>query len=257
MSFTNVLLRSLSSSDLSLIEPSFSTVELSLSHIVEQAGVEVESVHFVESGLLSIVSEYEAGREVEVGIIGREGFTNVGITLGDRFAVHKTNVQIAGVAIRLPAKVLAEAMDRSQTLRRRLALFTRALEIQTASTASANGRANLEERLARWLLMVQDRMDSDVLSITHEFLAQMLCCRRPGVTVGLHLLEGKGYIRSTRGRVAVMDRAGLEDASNGSYGRAEREYARLLEEDFRSLRAPGAAFKAKMQEILSRNGRAE
>lgn len=111
--------------------------------------------------------------------------------------------------------------------------YARSFELQVASTASANGRALLEQRLARWLLMVQDRLQTNSFEITHDFMAQMLCTRRPGVTVAIHLLEGRGYILSTRGQIEIRSRDGLLEEANGAYGKAEAHYARLLGWDFR------------------------
>jgi hypothetical protein len=104
----------------------------------------------------------------------------------------------------------------------------RAFAIQVAFTALANGRAKLEERLARWLLMVHDRVVGDRIVLTHEYMAVMLGVRRPGVTVALHILEGKGAIRSHRGEVVIKDREGLAAEAGGGYGQPETEYARLL-----------------------------
>jgi CRP-like cAMP-binding protein len=191
----------------------------------------VEYVYFVEEGMLSVVSKMETGRDVEVGIIGLEGMSGSSVVLGDSRSCHETNVQVAGWAIRLLAPTLLQAIRRSRSLLDLLLLYTRTLDLQTASTATANGRAKLEERLARWLLMTHDRVGSDRINITHEFLANMLACRRPGVTVALHLLEGKGLIRSNRGQIIILDRQGLKIEANGSYGAAEREYERLLGED--------------------------
>jgi CRP-like cAMP-binding protein len=245
MSFTNILLGKLSPPDIALLQPSLSMVDLRLHDTVDRAGSKVEHIYFVETGMLSLVSQYETGREIEIGMIGREGFSGVGVALDDAYAVYDTNVQVAGSAARISASDLSRAMSESRSLHLALLRFTRALEIQTASTASANGRAKLESRLARWLLMVQDRLDTDIFEITHEFLAQMLCCRRPGVTVALHLLEGKGLLRSTRGQIAILDRVGLEEEADGAYGRAEAEYTRLIGEDFRLRRTFGAGVKAR------------
>jgi CRP-like cAMP-binding protein len=100
--------------------------------------------------------------------------------------------------------------------------------IQVVQTALANGRAKIEERLARWLLMAQDRLDDGNLQLTHEFIALMLGVRRPGVTDAINDLEGKGLIRSARGRVRIVDRKGLEAAAGGIYGVPEAEYRRLI-----------------------------
>ena len=100
--------------------------------------------------------------------------------------------------------------------------------IQTAHTVLAQGRAKLEERLARWLLMSHDRAEGDELPLTHEFLALMLGVRRAGVTMATHLLEGRGVIRATRGQLMVVDRKGLEEIAGGTYGVPEAEYRRLI-----------------------------
>jgi CRP-like cAMP-binding protein len=105
--------------------------------------------------------------------------------------------------------------------------YARAFSIQVATTALANGRSKLDERLARWLLMVSDRVGT-TFPITHEFISLMLGVRRPGVTLAIQILEGKGMIRASRGSVTILDRHGLIGLANGSYGFAEAHYARLL-----------------------------
>lgn len=231
--FRNLLLRKMRPEDWDILRSAAESVDLETFTVLESPGKRVEHVYFVEEGMLSIVSKMNTRRDVEVGVVGKEGMSGIAVVLGDEVSSLETNVQITTTAIRLPVPVLQDAILRSRTLLDLLLLYARSLDLQTASTASANGRAKLEERLARWLLMTHDRVDSDRINITHEFLAKMLACRRPGVTVGLHLLEGKGYIRSNRGQIVMLNRSGLEEEANGSYGFAELEYERLLGEDFR------------------------
>jgi CRP-like cAMP-binding protein len=234
--FRNIILQRLDPSDLQLIEPHLERVQLERSTVLETVGEDVKFVYFVEEGMLSVISKMEYGRDVEVGVIGREGMSGVAVVLGDAISAHETNVQIACVAMRLDVPSLHRAIEASRSLMGTLLRYARYLELQTAATASANGRAKLEDRLARWLLMTHDRVDSDRINITHEFLAKMLACRRPGVTVGLHILEGKGLVRSMRGQIVILDRAGLQDAANGSYGAVETIYGRLVGEDYRARR---------------------
>jgi CRP-like cAMP-binding protein len=219
--------------DFALVSGALELVPLEAKTIIERPGEPIEFVYFPDEGMLSVISRFETSRDVEVGVVGREGMSGTPLLLNDRRSTYATNVQVAGYAQRLPTDVLMEALYTSRRLHDHLLRFVRAAEIQTASTASANGRAKLEERLARWLLMTHDRLSSDRLDVTHELLATMLACRRPGVTVTLHLIEGKGLIRSNRGHIIILDREGLEHAANGSYGLAESEYARLLGQDFR------------------------
>jgi CRP-like cAMP-binding protein len=117
--------------------------------------------------------------------------------------------------------------------------YVQAFMSQTAQTALTNGRAKLEERLARWILMAHDRTDGDTLDLTHEFLALMLGVRRPGVTIAMHFLEGAGLIRSTRRAILIVDRDGLEQHADGSYGVPEAEYERLLGVPLKKAAQPG------------------
>jgi len=118
-------------------------------------------------------------------------------------------------------------MEKSRSLRDCFLHFAQAFMLQTAHTATANGRATIDERLARWLLMGHDRVDGDELPLTHEFIALMLSVRRAGVTVAIQKLEKKGLIKTKRGLIVVADRKALERAANGYYGVPEAEYRRL------------------------------
>ena len=129
---------------------------------------------------------------------------------------------------RIDAEKLSRLIDQSISLRRSLTRFVQVFLTHVSRTALANGRETLEARLARWLLMAQDRLDGNEIPLTHEFLSIMLGTARPGVTIVLQSLEGKGLISLHRGRIEIVDRNGLEQASNGSYGVAEEELMRLI-----------------------------
>jgi CRP-like cAMP-binding protein len=137
-------------------------------------------------------------------------------------------MQAAGAGWRLKVADLRRAMEQSPSLHQALLHFAHIFSVQTAHTALANGRANIEERLARWLLMAQDRLHTDQLPLTHEFLAIMLGVRRPGVTVALKLLENDGLVSGTRGVITVLNRDGLKQRANGAYGAPEAEMRRLF-----------------------------
>ncbi|MEJ0042196.1 MAG: helix-turn-helix domain-containing protein [Rhizomicrobium sp.] len=122
----------------------------------------------------------------------------------------------------------ANCWRESATLRDHLLLFARAFAIQVAHTALANGAGLLEQRLARWLLTLHDRVEGDTLAITHDYIATMLSVRRPGVSVALKVLEEQGLTRVNRGLIAIVDRQGLLEKSAGFYGPTEEEYRRLL-----------------------------
>ncbi|HEY4201039.1 MAG TPA: Crp/Fnr family transcriptional regulator [Devosiaceae bacterium] len=224
----NKLLNLLAPSDLALIEKHLHVVSLLHGEEVEAPDKVIDQVYFPISGLLSIVTTLTRERDIEVGVVGRDGMTGVAILQDDDRSPFSTFVQIKGSALQIEAALLRTALLQSPTLATRFHRYARAQTIQIASTALANGRSKLEDRLARWLLMVQDRIDSDRIDLTHEFLAVMLGVRRPGVTVALHILEGKGLIRSNRGEIVIRDRDGLIELADGAYGLPEREYQRLM-----------------------------
>jgi CRP-like cAMP-binding protein len=165
---------------------------------------------------------------IEIGMVGYEGMSGLGIVLGDERSPNQTIVQAAGSAMRISAQSLREAMSASQTLSSILLRYSHVFMIQCGQTALANGRGRLDERLARWLLMWDDRIRPQNLTVTHEFLALLLGVRRTRVTDTMHDLEGRHLIRSGRGQVQILDRDGLKLAANGFYGIAEAEYERAL-----------------------------
>lgn len=223
----NRLLAAMDPEDLALIEPHLRHVELPVAADLEKAGQKAEFLYFLERGVASVVASNAKGRQIEVGLIGREGVTGVPILLGDSVSNHSTYMQIGGAGHRVPAALISDALKLNMRLRDQLARFAHTLMIQTAHTALANGRANILERLSRWILMAHDRVEGDVLPITHVFLSLMLGVRRAGVTLALHELEGRKLIKAVRGQITVLDRSGVEQMTNGFYGQPELEYARL------------------------------
>lgn len=226
--FRNHLLTTMAAEDYDFIEPHLELASLPVGHDVEVRGERAPYMYFIESGIVSIVAANGSGKQIEIGLIGREGISGLAVILGDDVANHAAYMQVEGHGYRVPAVVMLEAMRNSGELRNRLARFAHTLMIQTAHTALANGRANLVERLSRWILMAHDRVDGNVIPITHEFLALMLGVRRAGVTVALHELEGRRLIKAIRGQITVLDRAGTEKLANGFYGQPEGEYFRLV-----------------------------
>ena len=134
-----------------------------------------------------------------------------------------------GSGHRILQEALGEAMAKSESLRALMLKSARGFMIQTAHTALANGRAKLEQRLARWLLMALDRLTTDTVPLTHEFLAVMLGVRRAGITVAIHGFERRGLVTTRRGQLTVVDRGGIEQIAGSFYGTPEAELRRLLE----------------------------
>jgi CRP-like cAMP-binding protein len=224
----NHLLSSLSVADFGLLKPSLETIALGLRKVLEAPNKPITHVYFPLSGIVSVVTASTRKRQIEVGIIGREGMTGINTVLGNNRSLHSTYVQSAGRSQCIKAADLRQAMQKSASLRDGLLRFVQAFMTQTAYTALANGQAKITERLARWLLMAQDRLDGNELALTHEFLALMLCVQRPGVTMAMNLLESRGFVRAKRGIVIVIDRAGLKALADGLYGIPEAEYRRLI-----------------------------
>ncbi len=226
--FRNQLLHALSVEDLALLTPHLTPVKLASRDELERPNRPIKTIVFPESGIISVVAHGARRKQIEAGIIGREGMTGLMVVLGNDRSPHSTYVQIPGEGYRMAPDDLRKAMRERSTLHNILLRFAQAFMIQATHTAISNGSAKLEERLARWLLMAHDRVDGDKLPLVHEFLALMLNVRRPGVTVAVHSLERQGLIRAERGIITVVDRKGLEETADASYGVPEAEYKRLM-----------------------------
>ena len=228
-SVRNCLLAALPPADFDLLRDSFEPVRLELRQLVIEAKEPIRHVYFPQSGIASILADSSEGR-IEVGMIGREGMAGLPAVLGIDRSLHDFMVQAVGEALRIGTDDLRAATRQSLSLQGRFMRYAHALMIQTAQTAFANAAFTIEARLARWILMTHDRVDGDELSLTHDFLSMMLGVRRPGVTVAVQVLEGNKLIRARRGRIPVLDRAGLEEVADDAYGAAEAEYARVMGE---------------------------
>ena len=224
----NHLLARLSASDYALLQPDLKPIELPLRMELERPHRLIDRVYFPASGFVSVVANGKPDASIEVGLIGREGMTGLAVVMGTDRSPHRTFVQSAGVGMQLSSHALRRALGKSQSLHHALLLYGHAFIIQATYTAVANARNKVEERLARWILMAHDRLRTDDMALTHEFLAIMLGVRRAGVTVALQVLQQSALIEARRGRVRVLDRQGLEKRSNGAYGEPEAEFQRLF-----------------------------
>lgn len=225
----NRLLAALAPADLALLNVDLEPMDLPVRHVLEQPGKTIDHVYFVGRGIASVVaSSRNLKRNIEIGLIGREGMSGHAILMGNHQSPNATYMQVAGAGHRMPAKKLRAAVQASPALHGILLKTVQVFLTQTAQTAVANARSMIEERLARWILMAHDRVDADTLPLTHEFLSVMLGVRRAGVTIALQALEKRRLILSRRGAIAVIDRAGLEKIAGDAYGLPEAELKRLL-----------------------------
>jgi CRP-like cAMP-binding protein len=214
----NRLLAAISPGDLALLTPKLEPLTLETRLVLESANKPIKYNYFIDSGLASVIAIGKNGHRLEVGIIGREGITGLPVVLGNDRSPNETFIQVPGSGSRIAADDLRRAMQKSVSLTRVLLNFVNAFLIQTSYTALSNGTASIEERLARWLLLAQDRLGGNVIPLTHEFLSLMLGVRRAGVTGALNQLDRKGLIRLSRGRIEIIDRDGLINSANGTYG---------------------------------------
>lgn len=223
----NRILSRLSRAELAKIEPMLEPVRLNVRQRLETPNKAIQHVYFVDDGVVSVVATGPMRRTIEVGLIGWEGCSGLPYILGAAKSPLDAYVQIEGAARRIAVADLHALMAKSPELTAQLLQTAFLFQIQIAYTALANGHANLEQRLARWLLMAHDRTRGDAIKLTHEFLAIMLGVRRPGVTVSLSSLKKAGLVELRRGVVLVVDRQGLERLADKFYGPAESEMTRI------------------------------
>src|SRR5262245_13601307 len=225
----NRLLGAMSDADFALIDSHLVPVRLDFRKRLQSANRNVKAIYFPDSGLASVVA-VDGGdrRQAEVGVIGHEGMTGLASVMGAGRSPCEVFMQVEGDGHCIDAANLDDVLSESPTLLRTLLHFVHTFLVQASYTALANAKGTLEERLARWLLMAQDRIEAKELVLTHEFLGLMLGVRRAGVTVALQRYETQGLIATGRGSVTIEDRDGLEEAANGLYGVPEAEYERLF-----------------------------
>lgn len=224
----NRLLQALSLEDFALLAPHLEQVALPKGMLLIEPNQVIKHVYFPETAVASVIAINSENRPVEIAIVGREGVVGPSVILGVNRTPHQSFIQMEGMGYRIAAPCLTQALEASPTLQGLLLRYIHVLTVQTAATAMSNGSSVLSERLARWLLMCHDRVDSNELALTHESLSLMLAVRRPGVTEAIHLLEGAGIIKARRAHITIIDRERLEEAAGDSYGMPEAEYERLI-----------------------------
>jgi CRP-like cAMP-binding protein len=225
---SNQLLNFLSPADRAILAPHMKRVSLVTRETLEEPHRPIDHIYFPEGGVASVVGTSNAMGQYEVGMIGKEGMTGLMVVLGTGQSPLRTFVQVAGSALVVGSAQLKKAMTDSPTIRDVFLMYVQVYLIQTSQTAITNAAAVLPQRLARWLLMCEDRLTSRHIPLTHEFLAIMLGVQRSGVTIAVGELESRGLIKGDRGMVHIVDRPALVKLSKCTYGIAEKEYERLF-----------------------------
>jgi CRP-like cAMP-binding protein len=214
----NLILLSLSDSDYGSLRPHLEYVSLPDHLVLHQAGGKLDFAYFPNRGLISLVVVMKDGQTAEAGIVGHEGFTGALAAVGLSRSPLEAVVQITGDGFRVEVGNLQDTLESTPHLLQRLSRYIAIRGIQVAQTAACNRLHGIEQRLARWLLMAQDRVDAESLAITHDFLATMLGTDRPSVSSAASMLQGRKLIQYTRGAVKIVDRKNLEKSACECYG---------------------------------------
>jgi CRP-like cAMP-binding protein len=217
-SVRNLLLLSIPDDEFNLLRPMLEPTDLPRHQVLYEQGATIERAFFVNEGMVSLVVVANDGRSVEVGITGREGLVGLPLIFGYDEAPTRAIVQLPGQGLSVSSKALVEAFVACPQLHALVQRYAFTQQMQVAQIAACNRLHDMEHRLARWLLMCQDTVDSSLLPLTHEFIAQMLGTGRPTVTIAAGVLERAGLIENTRGSVKILNRKRLEDAACECYG---------------------------------------
>ncbi|MCC5663689.1 Crp/Fnr family transcriptional regulator [Nostoc sp. CHAB 5784] len=209
----NKLLAALPASDYQRLIPHLKLVPLEVSQMLYQAGEPITQVYFPEKSMVSIVTTMEDGSTAEVGIVSNEGMVGIPVILGNKTTTTTSFVQIAGAAMQMNADVLRAEFNRGGAIQSLLLHYVQAVYSELAQTAACNRLHTLEERLARWLLTVSERLESEDFPLTQEFISQMLGVRRSGVTVAASTLSRAGMISYHRGHISILNQEDLEATS--------------------------------------------
>ena len=213
----NQILHNLPAQERAVLFPQLELVRLKTHQLLHEPGDTLKSAYFVNSGLVSVLSVFPDGKSVEVGLVGKEGFVGLPLVAGFHTAPTRAITQIGGSAFRIDGNTLAEILRECPKLERSLQQFAQIMAMQVTQIAACNRLHEVNERLARWLLMSADRVGENSLALTHELLSQMLGTRRSSVTVAAGMFQKAGIITLARGDVKIIDRRKLEEVACECY----------------------------------------
>ena len=224
----NQLLVSLPDAEWLRWKPQLERVKLELGQVLYEAGGLQSHVYFPTSAIVSLLYVLENGASAEIAVVGREGLVGVSLFMGGQSTTTRAVVQSAGEGYRLRASGMQTEFNRAGPVLHLLLRYTQALITQMSQTAVCNRHHSLDQQLCRWLLLSLDRLDGNDLVMTQELISNMLGVRREGVTEAALSLQRAGLIDYARGRIKVLNRAGLEQRSCECYAVVKAEYDRLL-----------------------------
>lgn len=213
----NLILRALPRAESARIFPSLEFVRLRLHQVLHEVGESIYSGYFLNDGMSSMLTVQPDGESVEVGLIGKEGFVGLPVIFGFKTSALRIITQGDGTAYRVEVGILKNLIPQCPVLDRHLQRYSMILGVQSTQLAACNRLHEVEERLARWLLMSHERIGGKTLPLTQEFLAQMLGTRRSTVSMAARTLQKAGMIAYTRGNVTILNKSKLEAAACDCY----------------------------------------
>jgi CRP-like cAMP-binding protein len=224
----NIILSQLPADEYAALAKHLIPVELPLDKRLSEPNQPIEFVYFLNTGLISTDAVTVKGEQVEVGLIGREGFSGLAALLDQPQMSHMVIMQGSGEGLRIRSSVVRSEFLKGGTLQKLVHAFAYLQLVQITQSVLCNRMHEVEARLARWLLSSADRMESEFLHLTQEFLSQMLGVQRSTVTVAAGELQRNGLIGYSRGRIHILDRAGLAAKTCECYGIVDASYDRVL-----------------------------
>ncbi len=231
-SIQNRLLSILPPDDFEDIAGKLRPIELPRGTVLATVGKQIEHVYFLTSGIGSLVATTPEGHKAEAGIFGLDGYVPTTAIAEVETSSHDVAMQVAGDAFLMDYSDFRALMDCNRNFSRVVIRSIEAFSVQLAHTAVSNAVHDVNQRLARWLLMCHDRVSGNEIGLTHEFISMMLAVRRPSVTTSLHTLEGRGLIKSQRAMITIRNRSALEEFAHDAYGKPEAAYRRLMKDLF-------------------------
>jgi CRP-like cAMP-binding protein len=224
----NHLLNALPAAEAQRWHPQLESVDLPLGAVLYEPGSTLSHVYFPTTAIISLLYVMEDGASAEIAVVGNEGVVGISLFMGGESTPSRAVVQSAGHGFRLRAPIMKEEFNRAGAVLHLMLRYTQALITQMSQTAVCNRHHSLDQQLCRWLLLSLDRLQGNELVMTQELIANMLGVRREGVTEGAVKLQHAGLIQYARGRITILDRAGLEKRSCECYAVVKKEYDRLL-----------------------------
>jgi CRP-like cAMP-binding protein len=218
--FSNYLLQSLSPAIVDRLH--LSPVRLEVGRVMEAPGDSIDNLFFIEDGVGSMTSSFRDGSEVEIGMFGCESVIGISALMGTKRSLNKVYMQLEGSGYMSPIEAARMEFTRCEDFQRLALRYVQTQLIQATQTAGCNARHNIEQRLARWLLLVADRAGTPMLRISHQFLADMLGVTRPSVAITAHQLRDRGLIDYQRAIIQIIDREGLERCACECYALVRR-----------------------------------